>query len=969
MSDASRLVRSLREHGVEVTENAAWTAAYSSDASLYRVPPLAVAFPRSHEQAAAAVGACSGLGVPVTARGGGTSVAGNAVGPGLVVDFSRYLNRVLEVDGGSRTAVVQAGVVQSSLQQQVAGLGLRFGPDPSTHTRCTIGGMIGNDACGARSLAYGRTSDNVVGLRLVGADGRTFTTGYDAAGRPQVDGADDLSARLRLLVEKDLAIVRTQFGRFRRHVSGYGLHHLAPERGRDLTRMLVGSEATLALTTEATVTLVPDPAHRALVVVAFDSLASAGDAIPEVLRVAPSACEGLDARIVDVVRRRKGDAAVPPLPEGKAWLLVELSGDDLVEVLLRARDLEKSGLGVSARLIEEPTEADALWRVREDGAGLAGRAPSGRPAHAGWEDAAVPPARLGEYLRGFESLLLEHGLTAMPFGHFGEGCIHVRLDFALEDEHGPDRLRRFVEAASDLVVEFGGSNSGEHGDGRARSELLAKMYSPEALRLMRSVKQVFDPANLLNPGVLVDPASLDVDLRAAAPRAALPPLAMAYSDDDGDLAQAVHRCTGVGKCRADNRSSGGVMCPSYAATKDEVHSTRGRARILQEVVSGSSELTWSSPEVHDALDLCLSCKGCASDCPTGIDIATYKSEVLFQTYRRRLRPVTHYSLGWLPRWVRLASRAPTVANAVMARPALGAMALRLAGVDDRRTMPTLARTPFRRSARLDPDSIEDDRRPVVLFVDTFTDSFRPRTGHAALRLLRDAGYAPQVVRRQGCCGLTLITTGQLDAARRRLSRTIDSLLPFADDGVPIIGLEPSCTAVLRHDAVELLATSAARTVASMTHTLAELLERTQGWTPPDLTGLDVTVQPHCHHHAVMGWDADQRLLEAAGAQVHRVPGCCGMAGNFGVERGHYEISRAVAEQSLLPALQASVGRTATTRIVLADGFSCQTQIEDLAGAEARHLADVLADGVPDGRPIGRAGSQEGRRMRIGGELE
>ena len=708
---ATHLLRALRAHGIEATDDAAWTAAYSSDASLYRVPPRAVAFPRDHDQVVAAVAACNETAMPITARGAGTSVAGNAIGPGLVLDFSRHLNRVLHVDAGSRTARVEAGVVHAALQRQADSLGLRFGPDPSTHTRCTIGGMIGNNACGARSLAYGRTVDNVVGLRLVGADGRSFTTGYDANGRPVAEGVDDLASQLRGVVGRSLAVVRTEFGGFGRQVSGYGLEHLAPERGLDLTKALVGSEATLALTTEATVRLVCEPSHRRLVVLAFESLATAGDATPSVLEMEPSACEGLDARIVDVVRRRKGSTAVPALPDGNAWLLVELSGDDLSDVLGRAKALEESGVGASARLIEDPAEAAALWRVREDGAGLAGRAPSGKPAHAGWEDAAVPPERLGEYLRGFELLLREHGLTAMPYGHFGEGCIHVRLDFDLERHDGGSRFRRFVEAASDLVVEFGGSNSGEHGDGRARSELLPKMYSPAAVKLMAAVKGVFDPGNLLNPGLVVGPASLDDDLRASSMSAATPRLAMTYVADDGDFAQAVHRCTGVGKCRADSRTTGGVMCPSFAATKDEVHSTRGRARILQEVVNGSSELTWDSPQVHEALDLCLSCKGCMSDCPTGVDMATYKSEVLFQTYRRRLRPVSHYSLGWLPLWARVASMAPAIANAAMARPLVRQVALRAAGVDTRRTVPRFADKAFRHTY-VEANSAGTARRPV-----------------------------------------------------------------------------------------------------------------------------------------------------------------------------------------------------------------------------------------------------------------
>ena len=931
------LLRALRSHGLETTDHPAWTAAYSSDASLYRIPPTAIAFPRDHDQVAAAVLVCRDRGIPITARGAGTSVAGNAIGTGLVLDFSRHMNRVLEVDAGSRTARVEAGVVHQSLQREAQALGLRFGPDPSTHSRCTIGGMIGNDACGARSLAYGRTADNVLGLKLVRSDGATFSTGYDDVGRPTAVGGEDLTAKLRAAVDRNLAVVRTEFGRFSRQVSGYALHNLAPERGLDLTRSLVGSEGTLAILTEATVRLVPNPPHRTLVVLGFESLAEAGDATPAVLAFSPSACEGLDARIVDVVLHRKGSTAVPELPPGKAWLLVELSGDDLGEVRSRVAALAQARLGSSSLVLEDPVRAASVWRIREDGAGLAGRAPSSRQAHPGWEDAAVPPGRLGDYLRRFEELLAEHDLTAMPFGHFGEGCIHVRLDFPFDRSDGHARFRHFIEQASELVVELGGSNSGEHGDGRARSELLRKMYSPEALRLMGVVKGILDPDNLLNPGVLVDPAPFDVGLRFSGKRAAPVQLAMAYTEDGGDFAQAVHRCTGVGKCRADNSSTGGVMCPSFAATKDEIHSTRGRARILQEVVSGASDLTWDSPAVHDALDLCLSCKGCTSDCPTGIDMATYKSEVLFQTYRRRMRPISHYSLGWLPAWARLASRTPTVVNAAMERPAIRKVALKAAGIDGRRMVPPLASSPFRHTQNAEG---QDRGRAVVVFVDSFTDNFKPHIAHAAMQVLTRAGYAPTVLPRNRCCGLTWITTGQLTTARRLLRRTIHDLLPYAEQGTPIVGLEPSCTAVLRHDAVDLLNLSAAQLVASATRTLAELLEQTPDWTPPDLSGLQVIAQPHCHHHAVMGWGADQRLLESAGARVHRIAGCCGMAGNFGVERGHYEVSRAVAEQNLLPALRQATG--ATGSVVLADGFSCQTQIQDLAETGSLHLAQLLS---------------------------
>jgi FAD/FMN-containing dehydrogenase/Fe-S oxidoreductase len=801
--------------------------------------------------------------------------------------------------------------------------------------------MIGNDACGARSLAYGRTSHNVRGFRGLLADGSPLTTGYDADGRPvaTVEGTDVLD-RLRGLVAGDLSTVRTEFGTFGRHVSGLALDHLAPERGFDLTRALVGSEGTLAVLTEATVRLVRAPRAALMVVLGFPDFPTAGFATPEVLASEPSACEGLDRRIVEVIRERRGPDAVPALPPGDAWMFVELAGDDPDDVRRRAELLAAAGLGVSALVVDDPRTADRLWKIRADGAGLAGRAPSGRPAWAGWEDAAVPPERLGTYLTSFEQLLAQHELTAMPFGHFGEGCLHVRMDFPFDRPDGADRFRAFLQDAAELVTSLGGSLSGEHGDGRARSDLLPRMYSPAALGLMAAVKDVFDPTRMLNPGILVEPSSSSADLRYTSTARLTKGLALAYSADGGDFGQAVHRCTGVGKCRADNSGSGGVMCPSYQATREEIHSTRGRARLLQEIVNGSSPTTWSSPEVHEALDLCLSCKGCASDCPTGTDMASYKAEVLHQTYKRRLRPRAHYSVGWLPRWAKLGSAMPRFANSSMGVTPLRKVALKAAGVDTRRRMPAFARLTFRRAF----GGATGTGTPVVLFVDSFTNHFAPRVADAAVEVLRDAGYDPRITRQQECCGLPWISTGQLDGAARRLRGMVDALAADARAGTPIVGLEPSCTAVLRHELRELVPGADAAAVADATTTLAELLSRTPGWTPLDLTDTRIVAQPHCHHHAVMGWTTDRTLLERAGAKVEALPGCCGMAGNFGVEQGHYEVSVAVAEQHLLPAVRASADDA--DRVVLADGFSCRTQLDELApDARPLHLAELLARGL------------------------
>jgi FAD/FMN-containing dehydrogenase/Fe-S oxidoreductase len=926
---ANGVVATLEKAGLEVRSDPGTRGMYASDASLYRIPPLAVVRPRDVGEVSAALAVARETGVPITSRGAGTSVAGNAVGRGIVLDFSRHMNKVLAVDPEARTAVVEPGTVHAVLQKAAMPHGVRFGPDPSTHPRCTIGGMIGNNACGSRSLAYGRTSDNVAGLELLTASGDKLVTGYETGGKPYSSGVDPLISHLRDVMGRNLGTTRTEFDRFGRQVSGYAAHHLLPERF-DLTQALVGSEGTLAVITQATVKLVVDAPVRVVVVLGFRDIVAAGEASPAVVAHGPTSCEGLDSRLLDVLRARRGPDAVPPLPRGGAWLFIELAGNDLAEVVSRAQKLAADGIGDDALVVEDPATQARLWRIREDGAGLAGRAPSDKPAWPGWEDAAVPPAKLGAYLARFDELVSEYDMTSAPFGHFGDGCMHVRLDLPLDQPGGTKVMREFLIDAAKLVGEFGGSLSGEHGDGRARSELLPHMYSAEAISMFGQIKHVFDPSNLLNPGVLVDPDPVDASIRAAGPFTPLT-LKMAYPHDDGDLAQAVHRCTGVGKCRADNSAAGGVMCPSYLATREEKDSTRGRARVLQEVVRG--ELSWAHPSVHESMDLCLACKGCASDCPTGIDMATYKSEVLHQTYSGRLRPRSHYILGKLPMWGRLAGWAPRLANLSTRLPGIRGIALWLAGVDKRRSVPEFARRPFRRSFRPASSAL----KPVVLFADSFSDAFSPEVAEATVRVLRAAGYEPRLPSGSVCCGLTWITTGQLDSAKKILSRTVSALAEDAKAGIPIVGIEPSCTAVLRSDVHELLpGNEDATAVAGAVHTLAELLAKTPDWTPPDLSGVEVVAQPHCHHHAVLGWKADADLLASSGASVKRLAGCCGLAGNFGVEIGHYEVSVAVAEQNLLPALDA-----APDAVVLADGFSCRTQVADLRDRPSVHLAQLL----------------------------
>ena len=918
----------LRRVGVtDVDDSTLARALYSSDASIYRVVPQVVVRPRSTDEIHAVLAVARTSGTSVTMRGAGTSIAGNAVGPGIVVDTSRHLNRVLSVDPSAQLATVQPGVVHAVLQRAAAPHGLRFGPDPSTHTRCTIGGMIGNNACGSRALGYGRTSDNLVDLSTLLGTGETLPSRRDF---PRLAEAAT-TRRVGELVDGHLAHIRNSFGQFGRQVSGYAMEQLLPENGRRFDRFLVGSEGTLGIVLEATMRLVEDAPARALAVLGYGSMVEAADAVPNLLvSTSPTAgrlvaCEGLDSRIVDVVRAQQGFA--PGLPRGAGWLFAEVTAATRAEAESLASAVLRDGDALDGRVVADPAEMAALWRIREDGAGLAARSLT-RPAYSGWEDAAVPPARLGSYLRDFDDLLRHYDLDGVPYGHFGDGCVHVRIDFEFEDQGR--RFREFLLDSARMVATYGGSLSGEHGDGRARSELLPLMYDEQSIRLFAAVKEICDPDNLLNPGVLVDPAPVDADLRPGRPVHA-PPTLLRLTQDAGSLGNAVHRCTGVGKCRADATDTGGVMCPSYLATREEKDSTRGRARVLQEALDGTLVDGLADPAVSEALDLCLSCKGCARDCPTGIDMATYKSEALDQKYAGKVRPRSHYTLGRLPTWARLAGPVARPLNRVLRLGPVAALAKASAGIDRRRSLPEFAPVSLRRSPQ--PTSTPD----VWIWADSFTDRFLPDNGRAAIAVLAAAGRSARVIDEDACCGLTWITTGQLTKARKIVARTVAVLHPFITSGAPVIGLEPSCLAALRSDAVELTDDPRAGEVAAGMRTLAEYLMSID-WTPPDLTGVEIVAQPHCHHASVLGWEADETLLRAAGARLTRVGGCCGLAGNFGVEKGHYEVSVAVAETALLPAVRAN-----PDALVLADGMSCRIQLEDLAGVRGLHLAELLAD--------------------------
>jgi len=920
----------------EVRFNIAERTVSSHDASNYRQFPLGVVKPADLDDVRAAMALCREFGVPVVPRGAGTSIGGQAIGPGAVVfDFRRHLGRILEVDPAARTARVEPGAVLDRLQHAARPYGLRFGPDPSTHSRCTLGGMIGNNACGAHSVAWGRTSDNVRSLDLLLADGTELTVDGPltaderraAAERPGREG--ELHRALRGLAADNLATLRRSMPDLPRRTSGYPLDALLPERGYDLVRALTGTEGTCAIVLGAIVSLVEAPPARALVVAGYRDETAAADAVPALLPLRPLTAEGMAADLIAaLLAAGPRPPALDRLPDGACWLFLEVGGATPGEALDAARALadtaRRSG-GATTAVVTDPAEQRQLWAVREAGAGIVTRLPDGTEAWPGWEDSAVPVERLGGYLGDLRALLARHGLRGVPYGHFGEGCVHLRLDFPLPER--PDLFRAFMTEAADLVVSYGGSLSGEHGDGQARAELLPRMYPPEIIDLFGRFKRIWDPDNLLNPGALVDPRPLDADLRFVGRDL---PLTLPYERDGGSLLTAVHRCVGVAKC-VD--TSTGVMCPSYMATGEERHSTRGRARLLAEMLRGEVITDgWRSEEVREALDLCLGCKGCASDCPVHVDMATYKAEFLHQHYRRRLRPAAHYALGWLPLWLRGAALAPGLANRLLLGRRSGALLRRIGGIDPRRALPPLPMESFerwfRRRRAAHPPA--PGATPVLLWPDSMANLLDPAPAKAAVRVLERLGYEVRLPDGPVCCGLTLVSTGQLSLARRVMRRSLRAVPP----GLPVVGLEPSCTAALREEWPKLLGE---RELPGRVRTFAEFLDES-GAALPRLGGSAVT-QVHCHQHAVLGTDADRRVSARLGLANELLDsGCCGLAGDFGFTRGHYEVSVAAAERVLMPAVRAADPDT----LILADGLSCRVQISQLGdGRRPLHLAEAV----------------------------
>ncbi len=938
----------------EVRFDPAARAMYTTDASNYRQVPIGVVLPLDADDAAAAVAACRQFGAAVLSRGGGTSIPGNCCNVAIVLDFSKYMRRIVEMDYQQQRARVEPGVVLDTLRAAAEQGQLTFAPDPATHSRCTLGGMIGNNSCGAHALMGGKTVDNIESLDVLLYDGTRMTLGpmteQELADAIAAGGrSGEIYAGLRRIRDQYAELVRQRFPDIPRRVSGYNLDQLLPENGFHVARALVGSEATCVMVLEATVRLVRSPQHRQLVVLGFPDAFLAADAVPRILDSHPIGLEGFDGLLVDFLRRKQlalDDISL--LPEGGGFLLVEFGADTPEDALAQAESFLHStstwDLRPEARRMDAEL-AERVWRVRESALGAVTYVPGIPELWEGWEDSAVPPEKLGAYLRRLFALIHEFGYVAPIYGHFGQGCIHLRMSYDLRSEPGVQAYREFVERAADIVLEFGGSLSGEHGDGQSRGALLPKMFGPELMEAFRSFKALWDPDNRMNPGKMMGtPHQPDIYQPGEKLRlgpgyvAARPHTHFAFPDDDGSFANATTRCVGVGACR---KTEGGTMCPSYMATREEQHSTRGRAHLLWELMqSDVLPDAWQNQQVHEALDLCLSCKACKSECPVKVDMASYKAEFLAQHYRDRRHPLHHYLFGFMDRWSALASLAPAVVNGALQVPGAASLAKRIAGIAPQRQLPRFAARSFQRQQR-QPAHTAPDAKTVLLWPDTWNNYLQPQVLDAAARTLRSAGFRVVFPRRHVCCGRPLYDFGFLDQAKLYLAQILERLGPQIDAGLPFIVLEPSCASVFLEELRNFYPQDPrAQQLARQTWLLADFLAaHAPHWEPPSLAGRRVVLHGHCHHKAVFSMKAERALLERTGAELTVLDaGCCGMAGPFGFERDKYSVSQTLGERVLLPAVRAAADDT----VIVTDGFSCREQIAQGSHRSAVHVAQVLA---------------------------
>jgi FAD/FMN-containing dehydrogenase/Fe-S oxidoreductase len=922
-------------------------ALYATDGSNYRQVPIGVVLPRDIDDVVAAIATARGFGAPILCRGGGTSLAGQCCNVAVVLDFSKYMAKILEVDPARRVARVQPGVILDNLRNAAEEHHLTFGPDPSTHDRCTLGGMIGNNSCGVHSVMAGKTDDNIEELEIQTYDGLRMRVGQTSEAELERiirEGGrrGEIYTGLRGLRDHYSGLVRQRYPIIPRRVSGYNLNWLLPENGFHVARALVGSEGTCVTVLEASCRLVESPPERVLLVIAYADIFQCADRVPEIMAHGPIGLEGVDHLLVEYTRRKGiNSEGLALLPQGGGWLLAEFGGATQAEAESQAKRLMQT-LGRSSsppqmHLFTDKQHIMRVWEVRESALGATSHVPGEPLEWEGWEDSAVTPEKLGDYLRDLVKLMSGYGYHSAMYGHFGHACVHMRINFDLQSVAGIADYRKFVEEAADLVVSYGGSLSGEHGDGHSRAELWPRMFGQELMQAFREFKALWDPQWKMNPGKLVEPYQLDEHLRLGAEyRPWEPQTHFKFPEDEGSLASSTLRCVGVGKCR---RYDGGVMCPSFRVTGEEQHSTRGRAHLLWEMTKGEVIRDgWRDEHVKESLDLCLACKGCKSDCPVGVDVATYKAEFLSHYYEGRRRPRSAYAFGNIATWAGLASRAPGLVNVATQTPLLRDLAKLMAGMPQQRSIPVFARETFRTwFRRRQPRNV--DGAPVLLWPDTFNNYFLPETGKAAVEVLEAAGFRVLLPKAGLCCGRPLYDWGMLDRAKRLLLDVLDALTPEIEKGTALVVLEPSCAAVFRDELTNLFPRDPrAQALSRQTFLLSEfLVQKAKDFRFPKLQRRAL-VHGHCHHKSIMKMTDEETVLREMGIDFYApAPGCCGMAGSFGFEKDKYAISMAVGELELLPAVR----QAAPDSLIIADGFSCREQVTQGTGRHALHLAEVI----------------------------
>jgi FAD/FMN-containing dehydrogenase/Fe-S oxidoreductase len=946
--DAAALAAALKR-GIrgEVRFDDGSRALYATDGSNYRQVPIGVVLPRDVDDVVAAIALAREFGAPILCRGGGTSLAGQCCNVAVVLDFSKYMAKILEVDPTRRIARVQPGVILDNLRNAAEKHRLTFGPDPATHDRCTLGGMIGNNSCGVHSVMAGKTDDNVEELEILTYDGLRMRVGHTSEEEleriiREGDRRGEIYGGLKRLRDQYSELVRQRFPNIPRRVSGYNLNWLLPENGFHVARALVGSEGTCVTVLEASCRLVESPPERVLLVLAYADIFQCADRVPEIMAYGPIGLEGVDHLLVEYTRRKginsEGLALFPP---GGGWLLAEFGATTQAEAESQAQKLTqwlaRRPSPPQMRLFTDKQQIKRVWEVRESALGATSHVPGEPLEWEGWEDAAVTSEKLGSYLRDLSKLMAGYGYHSAMYGHFGHACVHMRINFDLQSVAGIANYRKFVEDAADLVVGYGGSLSGEHGDGHSRAELWPRMFGSELMQAFREFKALWDPEWKMNPGKLVEPYKLDEHLRLGAEyRPWEPQTHFQFPEDHGSLAGSTLRCVGVGKCR---HYEGGVMCPSFRVTGEEQHSTRGRAHLLWEMTKGEVIRDgWHDEHVKESLGLCLACKGCKSDCPVGVDVATYKAEFLSHYYEGRRRPRTAYAFGNIATWARLASVAPTFANLATQVPLLRDVAKFVAGMPRQRSIPAFARETFRTWFRR-REMRNRDGAPVLLWPDTFNNYFLPETGKAAVEVLDAAGFRVLLPKAGLCCGRPLYDWGMLERAKHLLLNILDALAPEIEKGVPLVVLEPSCAAVFRDELTNLFPRDPrAEALSRQTFLLSEfLMQKATNFRLPQLQQRAL-VHGHCHHKSIMKMKDEEAVLREMGIDFYApAPGCCGMAGSFGFEKDKYAISMAVGELELLPAVR----QAAPDSLIIADGFSCREQIAQGTGRHALHLAEAI----------------------------